>query len=70
MTVPSEDPVQPDGADESALSPADEVRRKFQEALARKQGQHTQRQGAGPHAAGSTSSSPAKTQRTFRRKSG
>lgn len=52
-------------------SPAPEdVRRKFREALERKQGKHEEHRLAGPDDAGQAHTGPAKPQRTFRRKSG
>jgi hypothetical protein len=67
--VPSDETAH-DASHEQAGGDQDEVRRRFQEALAKK-GQHrsaaggsTGKSGAHPH------TGPAKAQRTFRRKSG
>ncbi|MDP9395803.1 MAG: DUF5302 domain-containing protein [Actinomycetota bacterium] len=58
---------------EGAGADGDDVRRKFQEALARKQGNAKGGGSAGGHGTsehGHTATGPAKAQRTFRRKSG
>jgi hypothetical protein len=62
---------EPDSADEpDGAGPGEDVREKFREALARKQG----REKGVPHhpdqASGSAHTKSAKTQRMFRRKSG
>jgi len=51
-------------------SAPDDVRRKFKEALERKQGQHEEHHVDGPQGGGHTHTGPAKVQRQFRRKSG
>ncbi len=51
-------------------SAPDDVRRKFKEALERKQGKHDEHRLDGPEAKGHSRTGPAKVQRTFRRKSG
>lgn len=48
----------------------DDVRRKFKEALERKQGKRSEHAVDGPSAGGQAHTAPAKAQRTFRRKSG
>lgn len=48
----------------------DDVRRKFAEALARKQGKHDEHDMGKRENVGHTHTGPAKTQRQFRRKSG
>lgn len=66
----------PEGApteDSPALSPQDEVRRRFREALERKRGAHeAQGDGAAKDTArgGSEAHGPARTQRSFRRRAG
>lgn len=57
----------PDGA---AEEPADDVREKFREALARKQGKEKGVPHYPDQAGGSAHTQSAKTQRMFRRKSG
>lgn len=55
---------------EGTVSPEDEARRRFREALDKKKFAHRSGQSAGgPHAA-HPHTAPAKPQRTFRRKSG
>jgi hypothetical protein len=56
--------------DDDRNSAPDEVRRKFAEALARKQGKHDQHDMGRPENAGHAHTGPAKQQRQFRRKSG
>lgn len=48
----------------------DDVRRKFKEALERKQGKHEEHLLGGPQGDAQAHTAPAKPQRTFRRKSG
>jgi len=48
----------------------DDVRKKFKEALERKQGKHDEHRVDGPESQGHSHTGPAKVQRTFRRKSG
>ena len=48
----------------------EDVRRKFKEALDKKQGKHDEHLLAGPEGGGHEHTGPAKVQRTFRRKSG
>jgi hypothetical protein len=48
----------------------EDVRRKFAEALARKQGKHAEHDMGRPETVGHAHTGPAKTQRQFRRKSG
>ncbi len=57
-------------ANESENSPSEDVRRKFREALARKNGKHEEHHSAVQNSVTNPNSSPAKTKRTHRRKSG
>lgn len=56
----------------SPANDADEVKRKFKEALERKNGEETARQARqeGREQSGTSSKGPAQRKRTFRRKSG
>jgi len=61
----------PDGADEpDGAGPGEDVREKFREALARKQGKEKGVPHHPDQAGGSVHTRSAKTQRMFRRKSG
>jgi hypothetical protein len=67
------DASKPDETTESEAAEATDVKKKFQEALARKSGKHADSGAAGGGADGSKihgAHGPAATQRTFRRKSG
>ncbi len=57
------------GKDDHNPAP-DDVRRKFKEALERKQSKHDEHRVDGPEATAQSHTGPAKPQRTFRRKSG
>ncbi|MGN6245209.1 MAG: DUF5302 domain-containing protein [Motilibacteraceae bacterium] len=66
--MPSDDTAQQAGGEQETGE--DEVRRRFQEALAKK-GQHRSAAGGGTgKGGGHPHTGPAKAQRTFRRKSG
>jgi hypothetical protein len=56
--------------DDDRNSAPDEVRRKFAEALARKQGKHDEHDMGRRESTGQAHTGPAKQQRQFRRKSG
>jgi hypothetical protein len=58
------------GKDAGSGSAPDDVRRKFREALERKQGRTQQHDDGRPETVVHPHSGPAKAQRTFRRKSG
>jgi len=66
----SDGPVGDGRPDGTAEKPADDVREKFREALARKQGKEKGVPHYPDQAGGSAHTQSAKTQRMFRRKSG
>ncbi len=71
MTKPTEPPPDtPADLPDGTVTPQDEARRKLREALDRKKFGHRAGGGAHDPAAQHPHSSPAKPQRTFRRKSG
>ena len=66
-------PSKQNGSQDSVPTPQDEVRRKFREALDRKNQQHTDgvdEQASGPAGGVHDAHGPAHVQRQFRRKSG
>jgi Family of unknown function (DUF5302) len=65
-------PAEPAATEDTAKPDLDETKRKFREALERKQQAHTDGQGAGGHDSGKINGAhgPAASRRNFRRKSG